>query len=108
MSHPTLSPLQDGVVQHNGSRRSPPSKENGDVNANNHAKKEPVSPRSGTSSSSSTPVPPTSNVKNVKNDDKQTTPKASPTDVALPAVPPLKPAGLGAPPFGLPGFPGEM
>ena len=87
----------------NGLRRRP-SKENGDVN--NHAKKEPVSPRSGTSSSSSTPVPANVNVKK-SSDDKQSTPKASPTDVAGPAAPPLKPAGLGASHFGIPGFPGE-
>jgi hypothetical protein len=89
--------LPQEAVQHNGLRRSP-SKENGDMN--NHAKKEPVSPRSGTSSSSSTPAPPA--VK--KSDDKQLTPKASPTDG--PAAAPLKPAGLPGAPFGLPGFPG--
>jgi len=62
-----------------------------------------TSPRSGTSSSSSTPAP--TNVKKSV-DEKQVTPKASPTDGPVPVMPPLKAVGLGAPPFGLPGFPG--
>ncbi len=47
----SLPPLQNGLP-----RRTPP-KENGD--SNGHAKKEPVSPRSGHSSASSTPAPTT-------------------------------------------------
>lgn len=79
------SPVQNGLA-----RSSP--KENGDVNS--HAKKEPVSPRSGRSSASSTPT--TSGKKG--SDDKAATPTTNGSGG------PLKP-GLNGPGFGLPGLP---
>ena len=97
------SPLQNGLSS-SASRRTPP-KENGNGSSNEHAKKEPVSPRSGRSSASSTPAPTKKSSSNP--DDKPTTPKPTTPNGAAPAAPgsgALKP-GLPAPPFGLPGFP---
>ncbi len=98
--------LQNGLP-----RRTPP-KENGD--ANGHAKKEPVSPRSGRSSASSTPAPKKGGAEDGGGGSaKPTTPKPS-TPNGAPGL--KQPPGAGAagapglpvPPFGgiPPGFPG--
>ena len=95
--------LQDSSPLQNGLRRTPP-KENGDLN-NSHAKKEPVSPRSGRSSASSTPAP-------TANGSKKSISSSDEGAANKPATPNPgsgqqngKP-GLPVPPFGIPGFPG--
>ncbi|XP_059081772.1 protein groucho-like isoform X3 [Tigriopus californicus] len=88
------SPLQNGL-----NRTSP--KENGD---SNHAKKEPISPRSGRSSASSTPA--LGHSKKSEDGNKPPTPKPStPNGAGAAGNGPMKPGMPGAP-FNLPGFPG--
>lgn len=88
------SPLQNGL-----NRTSP--KENGD---SHHAKKEPISPRSGRSSASSTPA--LGHSKKSEDGNKPPTPKPStPNGGGAAGNGPMKP-GLPGAPFNLPGFPG--